>query len=97
MKIKNVKKFIKGLLIVLSFTILLILLLTNTSFSHKEISYKTIYVSSGDTLWGIAEEQQKNNIYYEGKDLRQIVNSIKSINNLSSSNLKIGQKLLIAE
>lgn len=97
MKIKNIKKFIKGIAIVISFTILLIILLTNKSFSHKKISYKTIYVSSGDTLWSLAEEQQKNNIYYEGKDLRQIVSNIKNINNLNSSNLKIGQKLLIAE
>lgn len=97
MKIKNAKKFIKGILIVISFTILLIILLTNNSFSHKEINYKAIYVSSGDTLWNIAKEQQKNNIYYEGKDLRQIISDIKSINNLSSSNLKVGQKLLVVE
>ena len=97
MKIKNFNKFIKGISIVLGLTILIIMLLTNKTYSHKEVSYKTIYVASGDTLWNIAKEEQENNLYYEGKDVREIVDSIKSINNLSSSNLKAGQKLLIAE
>jgi len=97
MKIKNINKFIKAILIIVSLTILLIILLTNKSFSHKEVSYKTIYVSSGDTLWDIAKEEKNNNTYYEGKDLREIVNNIKKINELSSSNLSVGQKLLVVE
>ena len=97
MKIKNVNKFVKSIIVIIGFTILIIILLTNKTYSHKEINYKTIYVASGDTLWNIAKEEQINNTYYEGKDLREIVDNIKGINKLTSLNLKVGQKLLIAE
>lgn len=97
LRINNMKKFIKGILIILGIAILFSIIIPKETLSHKEVNYKTIYVSEGDTLWNIALEEQNSNIYYEGKDVRQIVNNIKDINNLSSSNLKIGQKLLIAE
>ena len=43
----------------------------------------------------IAEEEQNTNDYFEGKDIREIISSVKNVNNLETSNLKIGDKLQI--
>lgn len=95
MKIVNKKKFIRSVSITLGLIIFLILLLMNTSFSHTEIIYKKISVISGDTLWSIAKQERNNNLYFEDKDIRDIVNEIKYINNLNSSNLNVGDELTI--
>lgn len=70
-------------------------MLTNISFSHTEVYYKEIAISSGDTLWSIAKYEQNNNIYFKNIEIRDIVAEIKQLNNLSDSNLKIGDKLSI--
>lgn len=93
MRIKNRKKFIRGLLIIIA---IISLFVCKTTFSFSEKSYKTIYVSNGETLWEIAENEQKNNDYYKDKDIREIVYSIKSINKLENSTLYEGQELLVA-
>ena len=71
------------------------LFINNKSFSYKENEFKEIYVSNGDTLWSIAKEEKDNNPYYKNKDIRDIVNNIKSINKLNSGNLFANQKLII--
>lgn len=94
-RIVNVKRFI------VSNTILLILLLVlgasiiNVTYSYNDTKYKTVYVTQGDTLWKIAESEQKNNSYYKNQDIRNIIYDIKYINKLEKSNLKIGQELKI--
>ena len=65
------------------------------TLSHKEVEYTTIYVESGDTLWNIASDLQQDNNYYKNKDIRYIIDNIKKINNLESSNLYIDQELKI--
>ena len=70
-------------------------MLINTSFSYTETTYKTISVISGDNLWGIAKYEQENNIYFTDKEVRDIIDEIKYLNNLSNSNLKIGDTLNI--
>ena len=95
MKIVNKKKFIRSISITIGTLILLILMLSNVSFSHTEIEYKEISVASGDTLWSIAKYERNNNLYFENKDIRDIIDEIKYINNLDSSNLNIGDKLTI--
>ena len=70
-------------------------MLTNISFSHTDVKYKEIAISSGDTLWSIAKYERINNEYFENNDIRDIVDEIKYLNNLSASNLKIGDKLTI--
>lgn len=92
MRIKNRKKFIRGLLIIIAIISLFVCKLT---FSFSEKSYKTIYVSNGETLWEIAENEQKNNDYYKDKDIREIVYSIKNINKIENSTLYEGQELLV--
>ena len=42
-----------------------------------------------------AQEEAKNNKYFENKDIREIVSEIKRINKLDNLDLKEGQKLVI--
>ena len=91
----NVKKFTRSMSIIIFLIIFIILILANISFSHTEIKYKEISVSSGDTLWSIAKYQKINNNYFENKDIRDIVAEIKNVNNLKNSSLNIGDKLSI--
>jgi LysM repeat protein len=74
---------------------LVIFSIINAAYSHNVLNYKTIYIAQGDTLWKIAELEQKNNSYYEHKDIRDIVYDIKNTNNLQISNLAVGQELKI--
>ena len=95
MRTVNKKNFIGSMNITILLIILLIILLSNISFSHTEVNYKEIAVSSGDTLWSIARYEQDNNIYFEDKDVRDIIYEIKLLNNLTNSSLNIGDKLSI--
>ena len=95
MKIKNVKKFIRSILIVLGVIFILSLIIVKSTLSYTTHEYKTMYVKSGDTLWSIAIDLQKNNSYYEGKDVRYIIGDLKEINNLNNSTLYINQELYI--
>ena len=94
MKIVNYKKFTRGLFLVFLIVFFISLLFTNISFSYNEKNYKSIYVHSGETLWSIACNLQSNS-YYNGKDVRYIINDIKSINNLTNSNLSVGDILIV--
>ena len=91
----NKKKFIRSMSITIGLIIFIILLLANISFSHTEVNYKELAVSSGDTLWSIAKYEKNNNDYFENRDIRDIISEIKYLNNLSNSNLSIGDKLNI--
>lgn len=95
MKIVNKKKFIRSVSVTIGLIIFLLLMLINRSFSHTETTYKTISVISGDSLWSIAKYEKENNIYFENRDIRYIVDEIKYINNLTTSNLSIGDQLNI--
>lgn len=95
MKIINKKRFVRSISITIGLIIFIIILLVNTSFSHTEINYKKVFVISGDTLWSIAKYEKNNNLYFENKDIRDIVDEIKYVNNLNTCNLKIGDELSI--
>lgn len=95
MKIVNKKKFIKSIVIILGVLLVISFIFVNKTLSHNEINYKKLYISSGDTLWNIAKQEKSNNIYFENKDIRSIVDEIKYTNNLESSCLEIGQELSI--
>ena len=95
MRIVNKKKFIRSTSITIGLIMFIILMLANISFSHTEVNYKEIAISSGDTLWSIAKYERSNNEYFANNDIRDIVDEIKYLNNLSSSNLNIGDKLSI--
>ena len=96
MKIVNIKKFIRGISLIISLILFLILILgNNVSLSHGEPQYKDLYVASGDTLWSIATNELNNNSNFRNHDIREIIKEIKDINNLNSSVLYVGQKLVI--
>lgn len=95
MKIKNVKKFIRGILIVLGIIFILSLIFVKSTLSYTTKEYKTIYVKAGDTLWSIASDMQENNTCYEGKDIRYIIGDLKDINNLKNSTVYANQELQI--
>ena len=95
MKIVNRKKFIRSIILTFFLISFLVIGVSNKTFSHNELQFKEKYVDEGETLWSIATEEQKNNSYYNNKDVREIISDIRKINNLNSSNLQIGQKLEI--
>lgn len=95
LKIVNLGKFIRSIVIILGLIIVVSLFINSTTLSNTEIKYKEIYVSNGDTLWSIAKEEKENNAYYENKDIRDIVTNIKNVNKLNGTNLKENQQLLI--
>lgn len=95
LKIINKRKF-KRTIVLITFGAVVILFLTlNNAYSNGEIKYKEEYIYSGDTLWTIAENEAKNNKYYENKDIRNIILEIKQINGLQNEELKVGQKIEI--
>ena len=94
-KIVNIRKFITSILTVLGIIIFLSILFSQQSFSHGDTNYKTIRISSGDTLWSIASSESISNGYYENQDVRTIIDNIRYINNLKTSSLHVGQELLV--
>lgn len=95
MKIKNPIKFVRSTLVLLILLYIIGSFFYNKTYAYKEYSYKTITVSEGETLWNIAEFEKENNEYYKNKDIREIVFEIRENNNLSTSNLVVGQELKI--
>ena len=94
MKIVNYNKFIRGVIIFFLILFILSLFINRNTYSYNTKKYVSIYVKEGETLWSIASSLQDENFYY-GKDVRYIINDIKSINNMNNSNLKVGDKLII--
>lgn len=95
MRKSNVKRIIKLGIVIAVLSIMILLFIHSTSLSYKEVQYNEIYVCRGDTLWDIAKSEQENNDYYKGKDVREIIFDIKKVNNLTSPDLRVNQKLLI--
>ena len=95
MKIKNVKKFIRSILMILGIIFVISLIISKATYSHGEKQYTTIYVSEGDTLWNIAKSNQTNNEYYKNKDIRYIISDLIRINKLNTSILIVNQELKI--
>lgn len=96
MKIVNVFKFVRAIFLIIIVLIFISLFLTNSiTLSHTETQYKELYIGAGETLWSIAKVELKENPYYFNKDIREIISDIKHRNELNTSALYIGQKLLI--
>lgn len=94
MKIVNKTKFVRTISILIILICTVIVFSKNT-YSNGEISYKENYIYAGDTLWSIAKYEIENNKYFENKDIRFVVDELKTINNFSSSELYEGQKIKI--
>lgn len=94
MKIVNKIKFIRTIS-VLTIIICVFVIFSHKTYSIGEIKYREDYIYAGDTLWNIAKKEIENNKYFENKDIREVINEIKKINNFESSDLKEGQKILL--
>lgn len=95
LRIKNKVKFITSTSILFIIIIFIFLSILNVTFSHTEIQYKQVIVIYGDTLWSIACDEEESNEYYHNKDIRYIIDDIKTHNNLKDSNIQDGQTLII--
>lgn len=91
----NLKKFIRSILIIIGITIVVTFIATKSIYSYQNMELKTIYVEEGDTLWSIAKEEQNNNKYYEGKNIREVIYDIKKLNNMSDANILPGESIKI--
>ena len=94
MKIINRIKFVRSISILL-IIICSVLILAKSTYSKVDIVYKEDYVYAGDTIWSIAQQQSTYNKYFQNKDIRNIIDELKSINNLLDSNLVEGEKIKI--
>ena len=94
MKIVNKKKFLKSIGIV-CLIVILIIMISNKTYSNANQKYKEEYIYSGDSLWKIATKEKEENSYFKGKDIRTIVYEIKNINSLDKADVYNGQKILI--
>ncbi|MDY6038105.1 MAG: LysM peptidoglycan-binding domain-containing protein [Eubacterium sp.] len=56
----------------------------------SSVTYKTVTVHSGDTLWSIAKANMN-----ESEDIRKYIYEISKYNNVSANSLVAGQTLLI--
>ncbi len=77
--------------------VMFVIILTCCGFSSvknhvkgEDVATVSVYVTPGDTLWQIAKENNPEN-----KDIRRLVYEIKELNNLKTSNIIVGEEILI--
>lgn len=90
-KSKKNSKFIVNVLFILSM-LLIISLFTNYNLANKQLKTNEVIVQSDDTIWNLAKKACKNK---ENVNIQNVIIEIKEINNLSSSNIYVGQVLNI--
>ena len=94
MKIVNKTKFVRTIS-VLGAIIVAFIIFSSNAYSKGEIKYREDYIYSGDTLWNIAENEIENNKYFANKEIRAVVDELKTVNNFKSSELYEGEKIKI--
>lgn len=95
MKIVDLKKFVRSIIVLLFLILGVSLIFAKGTLSYKQVEYASVYVDYGDTLWKIAQKQKEVNDYYKKKDVRDIIADIKKVNNLSSSDIYVAQELKV--
>lgn len=90
--LKNKRRFIIALAIVISIVSSIFLVATTKTSGYAEVTYKEIVITNGDTLWDIVCETYGNNI-----DIRKMVTTVKKANEMSTSELSVGQVLLLPQ
>ena len=95
LKLVNPKKLVISMSIVIGIVVGIVFFISTNSFSHSQITYKTVTVISGDTLWNIASSEKTYNPYYANKDVRYIIEDIKNKNNLRNANIYEGDELQV--
>lgn len=89
MRIKSMPRFILFLTILFFAISFLTNMFLYKVFSHEEQLYKEVVVCKGETLWSIAKDLDGN--------VNENIYNIKKLNNLSNSNLYVGQTLMIPD
>lgn len=89
-RIVNYKRFITSVTVLLIATISLF----NIALAKQEDNYiiSEYTVEAGNTLWQIASENKAKN-----EDIRQYIEDIKQLNQMTSTDIYKGQTLLIKE
>jgi LysM repeat protein len=87
MRIKSMPRFIISLSIIFIILAMLFNTFNSKVFSYQTPKYDSTIVSKGDTLWSIAKNYNGN--------INEKIYEIKKAHNLDSSNLYVGQELLI--
>ena len=54
----DLKKFVRGIFIIIIFTRIITFLATKSIYSYKIVDEKKVYINSGDTLWTIAKHEK---------------------------------------
>jgi len=88
--LKNKRRFMITLAILISVICSVFLIATTRTEGYSEITYNEIVITNGDTLWDIAEST-----YGYNSDIRRKVAVIKKANDMRTSELFVGQVLLI--
>lgn len=89
--LKNKKRFVIFLAIIVFVVGVTVFFSVNGDAKGCEKpEYVKVYVAEGDTLWGIASSYKK-----PGRDIREFIYELKRINSLKSSELYIGQVIVI--
>lgn len=91
----NLKKFLRGIIVIIFLAITITFIATKSIYSYKTVEEKEIYIKSGDTLWTIAKHEKKYNEYYKRKEIREIINDIRNLNNMSNANIVPGEIIKI--
>jgi FOG: LysM repeat len=86
--LKNKKRFY-AILFALVLVMFSSYLMVSANNGETHNSYNTVCVSSGDTLWQIAQKYNPNG------DIRKLVKEIRKMNNLSSSVIYAGEELKV--
>ena len=88
--LKNKRRFMITLAILISVISSIFLIATTKTEGYTELTYNEIVITNGDTLWDIAETT-----YGYNSDIRKKVAVIKKANDMKTSELIVGQVLLI--
>lgn len=91
-RVKNAKRFVgflTVLLLIISFSAGTILGIFDAS-SKDAMSFTTVQVQSGDTLWQLARTYGPTD-----KDVRETIYQICKINDVTAENLQVGQYISI--
>ena len=90
-RIKKYNRLVVNILFILS-VLFILSLFTNFNLANKQIKTNEIIVQNEDTIWNLAKNacKDKDNI-----NIQNVVIEIKKINNLTSSDIYVGQVLYI--
>ena len=90
-RIKSKLRFTIFMLIVLLFVMTLLgAAAPRNTVNTSKVTYRTVEIAAGDTLWSLAEKYAPS-----ARQVRKYVYEIKDVNGLETSDLYVGQLILV--